>query len=61
MQIYLGSLYVNNFNAFGRYWQVNIMADGTFRNQIEDINQIKVRNTQRRNGPAQHAGRHPRA
>ena len=57
LQIYLGSLYVNNFNAFGRYWQVNIMADGTFRNQIEDINQIKVRNTRGRDGPAQHAGR----
>ncbi|HEX4142436.1 MAG TPA: multidrug efflux RND transporter permease subunit [Pirellulales bacterium] len=45
LQIYLGSLYVNNFNAFGRYWQVNIMADGKFRNRTEDINQIKVRNS----------------
>jgi hydrophobe/amphiphile efflux-1 (HAE1) family protein len=45
LQIYLGSMYVNNFNAFGRYWQVNIMAEGTFRNQIEDIAQLKVRNT----------------
>ncbi len=45
LQIYLGSAYVNNFNAFGRYWQVNIMADGTFRTQIEDINQLKVRNS----------------
>ena len=30
LQIYMGSLYVNNFNAFGRSWQVNIMADGAF-------------------------------
>ena len=27
-EIYLGSLYVNSFNAFGRHWQVNIQADG---------------------------------
>ena len=32
LQIYLGSLYVNNFNAFGRHWQVNVQADGDFRN-----------------------------
>ena len=29
LQIYLGSLYVNNFNLFGRYWQVNIQAEGS--------------------------------
>src|SRR5262249_31783942 len=32
MQVYLGSLYINNFNQFGRSWQVNAMADGNFRN-----------------------------
>ena len=32
LQIYLGSLYVNNFNEFGRTWQVNVQADGRFRN-----------------------------
>jgi hydrophobe/amphiphile efflux-1 (HAE1) family protein len=46
LQIYMGSLYVNNFNAFGRSWQVNIMADGHFRNREEDINFLKVRNKQ---------------
>jgi multidrug efflux pump len=44
LQIYLGSLYVNNFNDFGRSWQVNIMADGEFRNREHDINLLKVRN-----------------
>ncbi len=44
LQVYLGSLYVNNFNLFGRYWQVNIQAEGSFRNQVPDIAQIKVRN-----------------
>jgi multidrug efflux pump len=44
LQIYLGSLYVNSFNAFGRLWQVNVQADGVFRNGIEDINLLQVRN-----------------
>jgi multidrug efflux pump len=35
---------VNNFNAFGRYWQVNIQAEGAYRNRIEDINLLQVRN-----------------
>jgi len=46
LQIYMGSKYVNNFNEFGRYWQVNIMADGEFRNREQDINLLKVRNSQ---------------
>ncbi|HEV8062191.1 MAG TPA: multidrug efflux RND transporter permease subunit, partial [Gemmataceae bacterium] len=45
LQVYLGSLYVNNFNAFGRYWQVNIQAAGNFRNEVQDIAQIKLRNS----------------
>ena len=44
LQIFLGSYYVNNFNAFGRYWQVNIQAGGSFRNEVHDISQIKLRN-----------------
>jgi hydrophobe/amphiphile efflux-1 (HAE1) family protein len=44
LQIYLGSYYVNNFNEFGRTWQVNVMADKRFRDNIEDIKLIKVRN-----------------
>ncbi len=44
LQMYLGSLYVNSFNAFGRYWQVTIQAEGNYRDRIEDINLLKVRN-----------------
>ena len=44
LQIYLGSYYVNNFNEFGRTWQVNIQADQVFREHGRDIRQIKVRN-----------------
>ncbi len=44
LQIYLGSYYVNSFNDFGRFWQVNAQAAGGFRNRVEDINLLKVRN-----------------
>jgi multidrug efflux pump len=44
LQIYLGSLYVNDFNLGGRTWQVNVQAEGRFRNQVEDVKRLKVRN-----------------
>jgi multidrug efflux pump len=44
LAMYLGSLYVTSFNEFGRYWQVTIQAEGKFRNRVEDINQLQVRN-----------------
>ena len=44
LQIYLGSLYVNSFNDFGRYWQVTIQAEGSFRDRVPDINLLQVRN-----------------
>ena len=47
LQIYLGSYYVNNFNEFGRTWQVNVQADQNFRDQVPAILQLQVRNTQR--------------
>ena len=31
LQVYLGSLYVNDFNRFGRTWQVNVQADAEYR------------------------------
>ena len=34
LQVYLGSFYVNNFNEFGRTWQVNVQADQRFRDQV---------------------------
>ena len=44
LQVYLGSLYVNDFNRFGRTWQVNVQGSTNFRKQIEDIKQLKIRN-----------------
>ncbi|QDF97966.1 multidrug efflux RND transporter permease subunit [Azoarcus sp. DD4] len=44
MQIYLGSLYVNDFNRFGRVYQVRAQADAPFRARPEDIGQLKTRN-----------------
>nr|WP_297456635.1 efflux RND transporter permease subunit [uncultured Halomonas sp.] len=44
MQIYLGSLYVNDFNRFGRTYQVIAQADQQFRLEPEQIGQLKVRN-----------------
>lgn len=43
LQIYLGSLYVNDFNAFGRTYSVRVQADAKFRAKAEDIGQLKVR------------------
>jgi len=44
LQAYLGSFYVNDFNRFGRTWQVNIQADAPFRVDADAVKQIKVRN-----------------
>jgi multidrug efflux pump len=43
LQIYLGSLYVNDFNAFGRTYSVRVQADAKFRAKADDIGQLKVR------------------
>jgi multidrug efflux pump len=45
MSVYMGSLYVNSFNDFGRYWQVTIQADSEFRSRVENINLIQARNS----------------
>ena len=44
MQAYLGSLYVNDFNRFGRTYQVNVSAEPSFRHEPQDITQLKTRN-----------------
>jgi multidrug efflux pump len=44
LDIFLGSLYVNSFNEFGRYWQVTLQAEGQYRNEISDVNLLEVRN-----------------
>jgi len=44
LQIYLGSMYVNDFNLFGRTYQVVAQADSTFRMQPDDILELKTKN-----------------
>jgi multidrug efflux pump len=44
LQAYLGSYYVNDFNRFGRTWQVNVQADAPFRVDADTVRQLKVRN-----------------
>ncbi len=46
LQIYLGSLYVNDFNLFGRVYHVTAQADAPFRREPSDILQLKARNAQ---------------
>jgi len=43
MQIYLGSLYVNDFNKFGRTYTVRVQADAAYRARAEDVGLLKVR------------------
>jgi multidrug efflux pump subunit AcrB len=44
LQVYLGGYYVNDFNKFGRTWQVNLQADAPYRLQANDVRELKVRN-----------------
>ena len=44
LQTYLGSAYVNDFNQFGRTWQVIAQADARFRNSVDDISRLRTRN-----------------
>ncbi|HEV3259354.1 MAG TPA: efflux RND transporter permease subunit, partial [Gemmataceae bacterium] len=44
LQAYLGSFYTNDFNRFGRTWQVNIQADAPFRVDASTVRQLKIRN-----------------
>ncbi|MBI3775179.1 MAG: multidrug efflux RND transporter permease subunit, partial [Gammaproteobacteria bacterium] len=46
MQIYLGSLYVNDFNRFGRTYPVTAQADAPYRLAAADIGRLKTRNAQ---------------
>jgi len=45
LQATLGGIYVNNFNLFGRTWQVNVQGEASDRGDIPDIWQIYVRNS----------------
>jgi multidrug efflux pump len=51
MQIYLGSLYVNDFNKFGRTYQVIAQADKEFRSKPDDILRLETRNFEGRMVP----------
>jgi multidrug efflux pump subunit AcrB len=44
LSVYLGGSYVNDFNQFGRTWQVNIQAQPEFRMDPEDVGELRVKN-----------------
>jgi multidrug efflux pump len=44
LQLYLGGYYTNDFNQFGRTWQVNLQGDPRYRLTPEQVRQLKVRN-----------------
>jgi multidrug efflux pump len=44
LSMFMGSLYINSFNQFGRHWQVTVQAEGAFRNRVEALNLLQVRN-----------------
>ena len=46
LQVYLGSFYTNDFNRFGRTWQVNLQADAAFRANADTVKQLKCRNSE---------------
>ncbi|HEV3084044.1 MAG TPA: efflux RND transporter permease subunit [Gemmataceae bacterium] len=45
LQAYEGSLYINDFNRFGRTWQVIVQAEPEYRQQPESLAQLKIRNS----------------
>ncbi|HLJ48367.1 MAG TPA: multidrug efflux RND transporter permease subunit [Bryobacteraceae bacterium] len=45
IQAYMGGLFVNYFNRFGRQWQVYVEAEGEYRSNIDHLNQFYVRNS----------------
>jgi multidrug efflux pump len=46
LQVFLGGYYVNDFNRFGRTWQVNLQAEPRFRLSADNVGDLKVRNMQ---------------
>jgi multidrug efflux pump len=44
LQYYLGGYYVNDFNRFGRTWQVNVQAEAPYRMTAAGVKQLRVRN-----------------
>jgi hydrophobe/amphiphile efflux-1 (HAE1) family protein len=52
LQIFLGSLYVNDFNAFGRVWRVQLQAEPSYRASPSDVGRLYVRGQIGQNGQA---------
>ncbi|TMJ66029.1 MAG: efflux RND transporter permease subunit [Alphaproteobacteria bacterium] len=46
LQTTMGGTYVNDFNRFGRTWQVKVQADASDRKNVEDIFRVRVRTAQ---------------
>ncbi|MFO0956537.1 MAG: efflux RND transporter permease subunit [Isosphaeraceae bacterium] len=46
LQTYLGSAYVNDFTYQNRNWQVNVQADQGFRDRLDDVRKLQVRNAE---------------
>jgi HAE1 family hydrophobic/amphiphilic exporter-1 len=46
LQAFMGGLFINYFNRFGRQWQVYIEAEGDYRTRAENVGQFYVRNNQ---------------
>src|SRR6201993_2962893 len=44
LQATLGGIFINNFNLFGRVWQVNIQGEAADRREVRDLWQIQIRN-----------------
>jgi HAE1 family hydrophobic/amphiphilic exporter-1 len=57
LQVYLGGLYVNDFNLYGKTWRVYVQADGNQRRQPEDINRLRVFNRRGERVPLAALGR----
>jgi multidrug efflux pump subunit AcrB len=52
----MGSAYVNQFNKFGRIWQVSVQAAGEFRTEVDKLKLLQVRNRQGQAVPLGTAG-----
>ena len=52
LQAFMGGLFVNYFNRFGRVWQVYVQAEGEFRTQAENVGLFRVRNADQDNSAA---------
>jgi HAE1 family hydrophobic/amphiphilic exporter-1 len=46
LQAFMGGVFVNYFNRFGRVWQVYVQAEGEFRTEAENVGQFRVRNSE---------------